>query len=79
MAALHYSWKTGSLNDYENTFLHHKGESIRLVNEWLGHPDARTSAACMKLIATLSVTEVQSRISHPPSGKERQPSTDTWY
>ena len=79
MAALHYSWKTGSLNDYENTFLHHKGESIRLVNEWLGHPDARTSAACMKLIATLSVTEVRSRVSHLLSFKERSSSTNIRY
>ncbi|KAH8898050.1 hypothetical protein GQ53DRAFT_837066 [Thozetella sp. PMI_491] len=57
MAALHYSWRTGSLQDYENTFLYYKGESIRLVNEWLHSPDGRTSSACMKLIATLSVTE----------------------
>jgi hypothetical protein len=65
MAALHYSWKTGSLQAFENTFLFHKGESIRLVNDWLGDRSVMTITSCIKLVATLSIAEVGLDVYYP--------------
>ncbi|KAH8659864.1 hypothetical protein BX600DRAFT_466841 [Xylariales sp. PMI_506] len=57
IAAIHYSWAAGTLNEFQQTFLYHKGETLRLVNEWLQKPDISQSSTIMKLIASLSIIE----------------------
>jgi hypothetical protein len=59
IAALHYCQKMGgTLQSFEPTFLFHKGECIRMVNEWLNDPEARTDVSCLEMITTLCMVEV---------------------
>ncbi|KAF4949411.1 hypothetical protein FGADI_8924 [Fusarium gaditjirri] len=57
MAATHFTFKVGSLEAFEHTFLFHRIETVRLVKKWLSSPDLTLSAAITKQIATLAYTE----------------------
>ena len=61
IAGLHYSWQKGGLKEFESTYLFHKGECIRLVNDWVREFDTRATADCMQLISTLVLAEVGQR------------------
>lgn len=63
IAGSHYAWNQGGLRDYEPTFLHHKVETMRLVNEWLTAPDTGAFNRCVQQVGTLCLTEVRPRIS----------------
>ena len=62
MTSLHYSWLsgTGSLHstDMEETYLYHKLEAMRQVNDTIGDPVQCTSDGCLALIAGLALAEV---------------------
>lgn len=55
LAAMHYSWINGSLADMEETYLYHKVEAIRLVNEHISDP--AWSEMCANVIAALALAE----------------------
>ncbi|CAK7199404.1 hypothetical protein SEUCBS139899_002084 [Sporothrix eucalyptigena] len=56
LTAMHYSWiHGGSLGDVEETYLYHKVEAIRLVNENIGNPES--SEMCANVIAALALAE----------------------
>ncbi|KAJ4033499.1 hypothetical protein NW756_013770 [Fusarium oxysporum] len=57
MAATHFTFKVGSLEAFEHTFLFHRIETVRLVKTWLSSGDLTLSAAITKQIATLAYTE----------------------
>ncbi|KAF5571077.1 hypothetical protein FPHYL_736 [Fusarium phyllophilum] len=57
MAATHFTFKVGSLEAFEHTFLFHRIETVRLVKKWLSSGDVKLSAAITKQIATLAYTE----------------------
>ncbi|KAF5704843.1 hypothetical protein FMUND_12342 [Fusarium mundagurra] len=57
MAATHFTFKVGSLEAFEHTFLFHRIETVRLVKKWLASGDVTLSAATTKQIATLAYTE----------------------
>ncbi|CVL02652.1 uncharacterized protein FMAN_00155 [Fusarium mangiferae] len=57
MAATHFTFKVGSLEAFEHTFLFHRIETVRLVKKWLSSGDLTLSAAITKQIATLAYTE----------------------
>lgn len=59
IAAMHYYWKVGRLEHFNTTYLLHKTESIRIVNEWIKDPHKRTSPICLRTIATLCAAEVR--------------------
>ncbi|KAH8900934.1 hypothetical protein GQ53DRAFT_740762, partial [Thozetella sp. PMI_491] len=54
---MHYSWMEGSISSMEETYLYHKVEAMRLVNEQIGDPVLSTSDGCINTIAALAVTE----------------------
>lgn len=62
MTALHYSWLSpgGSLanTDMEETYLYHKLEAMRHVNDLVADPEMCTSDECIGLIAALAMAEV---------------------
>lgn len=62
MTALHYSWlsPSGSLanTDMEETYLYHKLEAMRHVNELVADPESCTTDECIGLIAALAMAEV---------------------
>lgn len=65
MAATHFTFKVGSLEAFEHTFLFHRIETVRLVKKWLSSGDLTLSAAITKQIATLAYTEVwQMNVAH---------------
>jgi len=45
--------------DMEETFLYHKLEAMRLVNEQIGDPAQSTSDGCLSMIAALALVEVR--------------------
>ncbi|KAM7192461.1 hypothetical protein V8F33_008336 [Rhypophila sp. PSN 637] len=61
LTALHYSWMspTGSLahSDMEETYLYHKLEAMRHVNELVADSQACTTDDCIGLIAALAMAE----------------------
>ncbi|KAF5963363.1 hypothetical protein FCOIX_13876 [Fusarium coicis] len=57
MAATHFTFKVGSLEAFEHTFLFHRIETVRLVKKWVASGDVKLSAAITKQIATLAYTE----------------------
>ncbi|KAK4162398.1 hypothetical protein QBC43DRAFT_321866 [Cladorrhinum sp. PSN259] len=61
MSALHYSWISGpqalQTGEMEETYLLHKLEAMRLVNEQLADPVLCTSDGCLSLIAALALAE----------------------
>ncbi|KAK4445095.1 hypothetical protein QBC34DRAFT_413902 [Podospora aff. communis PSN243] len=61
MTALNYSWLAGpgslQTTDMEETYLYHKLEAMRLVNEQITDPVQSTSDGCLSLIAALALVE----------------------
>ncbi|KAK0610991.1 hypothetical protein B0T14DRAFT_500177 [Immersiella caudata] len=61
MTALNYSWLKGpgslQSTDMEETYLYHKLEAMRLVNEQIADPAQSTSDNCLSLIAALALVE----------------------
>ncbi len=57
IAALHYSWRIGTLQDFDMTFLHHKAELFRTINASITKEAGNLSTVALKLIAILSLTE----------------------
>jgi hypothetical protein len=58
IAGLHYFWNTGHLRSYEPTFLFHKVESIRTINNWVEKQDAISAAVAVRQVVTLGLAEV---------------------
>ena len=56
---MHYSWIAGSFDGMEETYLHHKLEAIRVVNEQISDPVLGTSDACIDTIVVLALVEVR--------------------
>ncbi|KAB5518855.1 hypothetical protein GE09DRAFT_1208189 [Coniochaeta sp. 2T2.1] len=57
IAGLHYAWNTGNLQSFEPTFLFHKVESIRTVNDWMQTRDAAQAAVAVRQVLTLGFAE----------------------
>ncbi|KAK1753353.1 hypothetical protein QBC47DRAFT_430019 [Echria macrotheca] len=61
LTALNYTWLAGSgslqTTDMEETFLYHKLEAMRLVNEQIYDPIQSTSDGCLSMIAALAMVE----------------------
>ncbi|VUC24197.1 unnamed protein product [Clonostachys rosea] len=58
IAGIHYAWNLGDLQAFEPTFLSHKIQAIRLVNEGLtSSSDVKDFTHCTTYIITLSMTE----------------------
>ncbi|KAH8898474.1 hypothetical protein GQ53DRAFT_418019 [Thozetella sp. PMI_491] len=57
LAGLHFTLVTSGASHFDDTFLAHKGDVIRYVNEGLGNHILRNRASFVKVIATLSVME----------------------
>ncbi|CAH0057369.1 unnamed protein product [Clonostachys solani] len=58
IAGIHYAWNLGDLQTFEPTFLSHKIQAIRLVNEGLSCPsNGKDYMTCANYIITLSFTE----------------------
>ncbi len=66
LSAMHYSWLEGSLEGMEETYLHHKLEAMRLVNEQIGDPVLNTSDGCINTIAALAMAEVSEPLCNLP-------------
>ena len=62
LAAMHYSWREGSLTTMKETYLYHKLEAMRLINDQISDPVLSTSDGCINTIASLALTEVSNRI-----------------
>ena len=62
MTTLNYSWLSGpgslQSTDMEETYLYHKLEAMRIVNEQIADPVQSTSDGCLSLIAALALVEV---------------------
>ncbi|KAF4981960.1 hypothetical protein FDECE_17601 [Fusarium decemcellulare] len=61
IAALHFVWNTGSLQSFEATFLVHKVQAIRMVDEWIASRNFSLITAVIRQIATLCFAEVMGR------------------
>ncbi|KAF4462447.1 hypothetical protein FALBO_10743 [Fusarium albosuccineum] len=61
IAALHFVWNTGSLQSFEATFLVHKVQAIRMVDEWIASRKLSLITAVIRQIATLCFAEVMGR------------------
>jgi hypothetical protein len=48
----------------EETYLHHKVEAMRVVNNQLGDPVASSSDDCLYLVASLALSEVSFPLRH---------------
>ncbi|KAL1905537.1 hypothetical protein Sste5344_008762 [Sporothrix stenoceras] len=55
LTAMHYAWINGGLGDMEETYLYHKVEAIRMVNEHISDP--AWSELCANVIAALALAE----------------------
>ncbi|KIH90973.1 hypothetical protein SPBR_00598 [Sporothrix brasiliensis 5110] len=55
LAAMHYSWINGGLSGMEETYIYHKIEAIRLVNEHISDP--AWTEQCANIIAALALAE----------------------
>lgn len=70
MTALNYSWLSGpgslQSTEMEETYLYHKLEAMRLVNEQIGDPVQSRSDGCLSMIAALALVEVRDPLEiHP--------------
>ena len=65
LAGLHYSWNTGHLREYEATYLLHRIESLRAINDFIKdtNRDPRELRAQLGVIATLCLTDVSLALS----------------
>ncbi len=57
LAAMHYSWITGSTKEIEKTYLYHKLEAIRAVKDSISDPLSQD--ICVNLISALALAEVR--------------------
>ncbi|KAL7965564.1 hypothetical protein HDV63DRAFT_414109 [Trichoderma sp. SZMC 28014] len=57
IAGIHHVWAGGSLQEIEETMLHHKLESIRLVNGMIGDPILNQSDTCISAMVGLAMVE----------------------
>ncbi|KAH6971094.1 hypothetical protein BKA56DRAFT_496098 [Ilyonectria sp. MPI-CAGE-AT-0026] len=57
VAGLHYAWTVGGFRSYEPTFLFHKIETIRLLNEWVENSRSDDMTTFVRHIATLCFAE----------------------
>ncbi len=68
LAIIHHSWQAGIPVTHDPTFLFHKINSIREVNEWLADPSIPGGERYTRLITTLSFIEVHTHFRpHPHS------------
>jgi hypothetical protein len=58
MAAMHYSWLCGSYEEIEETYIFHKLEIIRAVNESISKSAPMTEIGIVEGINSLSMAEV---------------------
>lgn len=58
MAAMHYSWLCGSYKEIEETYLFHKLEIIRTVNESISKSSPMAQTGIVEAISQLSMAEV---------------------
>lgn len=58
IAGIHHVWAGGSLQAIEETMLHHKLESIRIVNGMIGDPVLSRSDTCVSAMVGLAMVEV---------------------
>jgi hypothetical protein len=49
----------GALYNMEETYLYHKGEAVRLVNERISDPTLARGDECINLIAAMAWAEVR--------------------
>ncbi|KAH7127398.1 hypothetical protein EDB81DRAFT_871898 [Dactylonectria macrodidyma] len=57
VAGMHYAWKARGLQAYELTFLFHKIETIRLLNDWVENSQSDDLMSVVQHIATLCFIE----------------------
>ncbi|KAI2639976.1 hypothetical protein GGS21DRAFT_537770 [Xylaria nigripes] len=57
MTAIKYTWDTGSMDQIKKSFLHHKLEAIKFVNEQLQDPIAAAADCTIASIAALALAE----------------------
>ncbi len=60
LAGMHWYWVHGDVTMIQDTYLYHKLEAIRLVNEQLGDPGTKSSDSVIGTIACLALAEVRS-------------------
>jgi len=58
MTAIKYTWDTGSMDRIKKSFLHHKLEAIKFVNEQLQNPGMAATDCIIASIAALALAEV---------------------
>lgn len=58
MTAIKYTWDTGSMDRIKKSFLHHKLEAIKFVNEQLQNPGMAATDCTIASIAALALAEV---------------------
>jgi hypothetical protein len=59
MTAIKYTWDTGSMDRIKKSFLHHKLEAIKFVNEQLQDPAMAATDCTIASIAALALAEVR--------------------
>lgn len=59
MTAIKYTWDTGSMDRIKKSFLHHKLEAIKFVNEQLQNPRTAATDCTIASIAALALAEVR--------------------
>jgi hypothetical protein len=69
LAGMHWYWINGDVTLIRETYLHHKLEVIRLVNEQLAVAGASSSDSVIGAIACLALAEVSCMHAHsaPPT------------
>jgi membrane protein insertase Oxa1/YidC/SpoIIIJ len=66
LAGMHLYWLHGNVLQVQETYIHHKLEAIRLVNEQLANPNTSSSDGVIGTIACLALAEVsRSQTIHP--------------
>ena len=58
MAAMHYSWVRGSFEEIEETYIFHKLEIIRAVNDSISKSAPMAKTGIVEAINSLSLAEV---------------------
>lgn len=58
MTAIKFTWDTGSMERIKKSFLHHKLEAIKFVNEQLQNPRIAATDCTIASIAALALAEV---------------------
>jgi hypothetical protein len=58
MTAIKYRWDTGSMDRIKKSFLHHKLEAIKFVNEQIQNPKMAATDCTIASIAALALAEV---------------------